>query len=223
MLATSAERNFAWAFARNAACAVLPALGFQAAMAQAYTNVFTDDFSGGTVRSEWSSTTTALAVNTAPSGQRFLGPVGTNDGFSSDFVQLTLAGVRSRSAAEVCFDLYVIRSMDSNKPFTFTGVGSASAPTVLVASFSNTRTDVVPLVTQGYPSPGSMPQAGARAVGTLGYSLVNFSHVSDTTYGICMRVPYYGSTLTLSFSMTGLQPKSDESWGLDNVTVNIWH
>ena len=80
---------------------------------------FSDSFEAIGVKPQWSSATTGLAVNTAPSGQHFLGRAGGNDGLSNDTVRLTLTGVPAQRVAVVEFNLLIIRSMDGNEPFVF--------------------------------------------------------------------------------------------------------
>ncbi|MEZ4638511.1 MAG: hypothetical protein R2856_26740 [Caldilineaceae bacterium] len=41
----------------------------------------------------------------------------------------------------------------------------------------------------------------------------------DATYRISRRFDHSADSLTLQFGGSGLQIPSDESWGIDNVTV----
>src|SRR5215472_15613266 len=110
---------------------------------------FSDDFSAAAVKPQWSSTTTSLAVNVAPSGQRFLGRAGGNDGLSNDTVTLTLTGIPPTGVAVVEFNLFIIRSMDGHEPFEFIGNGRFRA----VSTFSNIKNSFVTEVSQSYPWP----------------------------------------------------------------------
>lgn len=203
---------------------LLVVLCIYTANANAAVTSFSDNFSGITIKPEWSSSTTPLDINTAPSTERFLGRAGGSDGLSNDVVELTLADVPVKGVAEVTFDVYVIRSMDGDEAFQFMGAGATSGAFNLATSFCNLKIPVQPpQSSQSYPWPGSLPLTGTFRVSALGYSLVNPSHFSDSTYRMRFRVPYTGSSLVLRFSMSGLQGISDESWGLDNVNVIIRH
>src|SRR5215472_14243718 len=110
---------------------------------------FSDDFSAAALKPQWSSTTTSLAVNVAPSGQRFLGRAGGNDGLFNDTVKLTLTGIPATGVAIVEFNLFIIRSMDGHEPFEFIGNGRFRA----VSTFSNIKNSFVTEVSQSYPWP----------------------------------------------------------------------
>lgn len=193
-----------------------------AANAQAAQFTFKDNFSGPAVKPEWSSTTTAVGINVAPSGERFLGPAVGGSGFSNDAVVLTLSGVPAQGVADVLFDLYIIRSMDGEEPFVFGGNGDLSVSFNAVASFSNAKVPPAAIESnQSYPWPGSPALAGSVSVDTLRYSRINPSVVRDSTYRLHFHVPYAGTTLFLRFKMFDLQSVSDESWGIDNVNISI--
>lgn len=203
--------------------ALLAVLCISTANANAVETSFHDNFSNATVKPEWTSPTTSLGINTAPSGQRFLGRAGSNDGLSNDTVVLTLSDVPVEGVAEVTFDVYVIRSMDGDEAFQFSGIGTTSGAFHLATSFSNLKIPIQPpQSSQSYPWPGSLPLTGTYRIGNLHYSLVNPSHFSDSTYRLRFRVPYTGDTLILRFRMSGLQEDiTDESWGIDKVDVVI--
>jgi hypothetical protein len=185
---------------------------------------FSDDFSAAAVKPQWSSTTTSLAVNVAPSGQRFLGRAGGNDGLFNDTVTLTLTGIPATGIADVEFNLFIIRTMGGSEPFVFDGnAGRFNA----AFTFSNNKIAVHTEVSQSYPWPGSPPLTGAQGVSTLGYNLLNPTHYSDSTYHLRFQVPYNvqegePNAIHFDFSYFGLTPNIlDESWGLDNVSVVI--
>ena len=119
---------------------------------------FSDDFSAAAVKPQWSSTTTSLAVNVAPSGQRFLGRAGGNDGLSNDTVKLTLTGVPATGVVFVEFNLFIIRSMDGNEPFVFNSNGFTAALT-----FSNLKIAFhAEMPTQVIPGQVALPSRGRR-------------------------------------------------------------
>jgi hypothetical protein len=185
---------------------------------------FSDDFSAAAVKPQWSSTTTSLAVNVAPSGQRFLGRAGGNDGLFNDTVRLTLTGVPATGVAVVEFNLFIIRSMDGNEPFVFNedSIGFTAAFT-----FSNKKLAFQTEASQSYPWPGSPPLTGAQGVETLHYNVLNPTHYSDATYHLRFQLPYTvqanePNSIHFDFSMFGLAPDiTDESLGLDIVSVVI--
>jgi hypothetical protein len=184
---------------------------------------FSDDFSAAALKPQWSSTTTSLAVNVAPSGQRFLGRAGGNDGLSNDTVKLTLTGVPATGVVVVEFNLFIIRSMDGNEPFVF---NANNVRYTAAFTFSNNKIAFHTEVTQSYPWPGSPPLTGAQGVETLHYNVLNPTHYSDSTYHLRFQIPYAAQAPTLNaiyfeFSMFGLQDITDESWGLDNVSAVI--
>ena len=190
---------------------------------------FSDDFSAAALKPQWSSTTTSLAVNVAPSGQRFLGRAGGNDGLFNDTVKLTLTGIPATGVAIVEFNLFIIRAMDGHEPFVF----NANSDRFEAAfTFSNLKIASHTEVSQSYPWPGSTPLTGAQGVETLHYNVLNPTHYSDATYHLRFQVPYAVQAPTITdptpnsihfeFSMYGLTPDiTDESWGLDTVSVVI--
>lgn len=183
---------------------------------------YVNDFEG-MVGSEWSSTTTDV---TPTSGRRFLGQ------FATDSVSLTLSGLAPHSQVTISFDLFVLKSWDGNS--TEHGadewqVAVAGGPTLLRTTFNNCPT-VTASDGQAYPDsyPGGQNacRTGASEVGTLGYAFddgyTSFPSL-DTVYHLTRTFPHSGSSLTLSFSGTlrVTSDVSDESWGLDNVAVEL--
>jgi hypothetical protein len=64
------------------------------------------NFSNATVPAEWTSSTTALKVDTAPKGERFLGRAdGTDFGLSNDDVVLQLGNLPANGFVRLAFDL----------------------------------------------------------------------------------------------------------------------
>ncbi|MGH2958223.1 MAG: C-type lectin domain-containing protein, partial [Solirubrobacterales bacterium] len=185
---------------------------------------YANDFEGA-VGSEWSRTD--VATTPPPSGGRkFLGE------FATDSVSLTLSGLTSHSQVTISFDLFVLKSWDGNS--TVHGadewqVAVAGGPTLLRTTFNNCPT-VTALDGQAYPLtyPGGQNtcRTGATEVGTLGYAFndgfTSFPSL-DTVYRVTQVFPHSGSTLTLNFSGTlrVTSDVSDESWGLDNVAVEL--
>ncbi len=158
--------------------------------------------------SEWSS----QSRDTTPrGGRKFLGQ------FGNDTVRFSLNNLPAHEQAVISFDLFVIQSWDGNY-----GAGpdiwdltAPDAPNLLHTTFSNAGG-----LNQSYPDlyPGgnNPPRTGATESNTLGYS-----PWGDTVYPLSYTFPHTEAGLGLDFSAAGLQGLSDESWGLDNVSVGI--
>ena len=217
-----------------------------ASAAASATTIYTADFQSN-IGAEWSTNFGGgLALDNVPAdlSRRFLG---RNDGaatlgFSNDIVKLSLGSLGAHNKVTVSFDVYVINSWDGNGPLgnfccgpDLFGVslanvtpGSASG---LLTSFSNIDASEFPEVgvtgaLQSYPNafpslPGSPAFSGAAEVGTLGYDFFGGGvGDDDSVYHITLTFDHTASNLALSFFGLGLQDISDESWGLDNVSVS---
>ncbi len=70
---------------------------------------------------------------------------------------------------------------------------------------------------QDYPKARSLPWSGTAATNTLGYN--NFFY--DATYRLQFSFTHTGRNVTLNFRSSLFEGKgtADESWGLDNVSV----
>jgi hypothetical protein len=170
----------------------------------------------------------------SPNGaQRFLGEFGgpqigqPNDpGYNhtrvDQTITLTLSGLPAHRSAEVKFDLYVLKSWDGNSaaygPDRWS-LSVAGGPTLLDTTFSNNPKTSTDGSFQNYPVVNSDPWTGAAAVGTLGYD----SFFKDSIYHFDYTFDHSDSTLTLNFHSSLFEGKgtADESWGLDNVQVNV--
>lgn len=180
--------------------------------------VYTDDFEGA-VGAGWSSATTSV---TPVGGRTFLGE------FGNEAVTLSLTDLPEHGSVTLTFDLFIIRSWDGNRGVVAgTRIGpdywqlSLDGNPVLDTTFSNdTSAD------QAYPGqyPGSSyPQrTGASEVNALGYNLTpGYEHYGDSVYTLSFTVPHSSQSLSWSFAGSGLQSLADESWGLDNVSVQV--
>jgi hypothetical protein len=199
---------------------------FQASDANPQT-VYREDFESA-VGSEWSS----RATDTTPVGSRkFLGQ------FGNETVSLSLGAgtgsplpLPSHSELTISFDLFVIRTWDGN------GTGChgpdvwdlsvANGPTLLHTTFNNPfpGCESTP---QAFPDAfpgGSHPfQTGASEVNTLGFTFpgVPGNGVIDSVYNLSFTFPHSASSVTFDFKGMLSTPGSDESWGLDNVSVSL--
>jgi hypothetical protein len=116
----------------------------------------------------------------------------------------------------------VIRSWDGNDatygPDQFM-VNVVNGPTLLNTTFACS----VSQATQGYPGDASgrnPPLTGSVEHGTLGYILGPGSPMDvDAVYHLTYTFDHSGGSVGFDFTGSGLQGLTDESWGLDNVSV----
>ena len=175
-----------------------------------FASVYTQDFQGA-VGSEWSSTSTTSAPS--DSNRKFLGE------FGDETVTLSLSGLNAGSTYSLAFDFLAIQSWDGSNgtygPDYFTV--AADSTTLLHETFSNAGWN------QSYSAAGSGDYAyhtDADEVNTLGYSFYG-----DSVYKFGGAINHgftfvaNGSTASITFTGGASQGLSDESWGLDNVTV----
>lgn len=175
----------------------------------------------GPVGPEWSTSTT----NTTPVGARkFLGQ------FCNDTISLSLDNLPSHTHAIVAFDLFIIKSWDGNQvqdPRDGRLVGPDywdlklnDGTSLLHTTFSNIQNHGTAHLNYPQAYPGNSPdgnyapRSGAVEVDTLGYSY-------DSVYHLIFSFPHIGNSLGLNFSASNLLAISDESWGLDNVQVQV--
>ncbi len=184
----------------------------------AYANTFESGFVGP----EW---TRQIPTEVTPVGaRRFLGRL------AADTVSLQLQALPAHTQATVSFDLFVIQSWDGN---AFPGqpdvwdLSVRGGPTLLHTTFSNAFPSD-PVFVQSYP--GTYPSdtypglTGATEEGTLGYPKnAGYAGVADSVYHITFTFAHSASGLILDFARSpiGIAGLSDESWGLDNVSVAV--
>lgn len=177
-----------------------------------------NDFEGS-VGSEWSRTNTDVT----PIGNRsFLGQ------FGNGTVSLNLTDLEDHSSVSISFDLFIIRTWDGNVTASYLGqalgpdiwsLGVRDGESLLYTTFSNNSNR-----TQAYPD--SYPDGvydfftGATEIKTLGFMYYAGS-IQDSVYHLSYTFPHTESSLILDFSAMNLQSLSDESWGLDNVSVTL--
>ncbi|MHC1766694.1 MAG: hypothetical protein AB9869_20710 [Verrucomicrobiia bacterium] len=169
----------------------------------------------GVVGPEWSSQQTDL---TPAGNRRFLGQ------FGNDTVSLSLRNLPAHQAVTIGFDLFVIQSWDSDGNGGGPDVWDlrvTSGPALLHTTFSNTGGP------EGFRNnhqafPGNFPdevhpaRSGALENNSLGYGIYG-----DAVYHLTFTFPHTADAVTLNFSGQGLQSLGDESWGLDNVRVDL--
>ena len=191
-----------YCFLTVAACCIM---SVSPAVAQIYFNDF--ETAAG---SEWSNTST----DTTPIGARnFLGQFGNQI--------VSLSGSVPAGNVTVSFDLFLIQSWDGNGdhccgPDVF-DVSVVGGPTLLHTTFANVpASDTDQAYPDAYPGGGNTARSDAAENNTLGYSFHG-----DSVYNLSFTFPHTGGYIELNFSASGLQGISDESWGLDNVLVEL--
>jgi hypothetical protein len=163
----------------------------------------------------WSkNNTSATPVENRP----FLGP------FGSEAVSLTLDDLPEHKLVEISVRLFVIRSWDGYHPQyghdTWT-VAIEDRATLLHTSFGHPDHARGPQAYPGWHGEDHVPAATeALLENKLGYKFRN--KPCDAEYQLDLSLPHQGDSLKVAFSAdieaVGL---TDESWGLDSVTVRL--
>ena len=210
--------------------------------------VYMNDFQGvlgSDWGSEWSTTAATIHTDSAPSPDYVLYPRTFLGQYGNDTLTLSLAGLAPHSTATVSFSLYLIRSWDGKDTAVVNGdplgpdiwtLGVSGGPTLLSASFSNGN----PAGQSYSPSPGALscntgynapypagtynPMTGAAECYSLGYRFTDATvtnEAMDSVYNFSFMFAHNADNLALNFSAMGLQGIADESWGLDNVHVEV--
>jgi hypothetical protein len=161
----------------------------------------------------------------ADSSRKFLGLLDDFPtlGLTNQTVTLTLTGLPAHTSASVALDLYIIQSWDGSN----TSVGPdrwiaavSGGSTLLDTTFSVTGFD------QCYPAncPANNPAHGGadEPNNSLGYAFFgdNVYHLDTATHP-SFTFAHSGSTLAITFQALGLQGITDESWGIDNLSVDL--
>lgn len=173
-------------------------------------SAFDDDFEGA-VGSEWTQTTTS----TTPLGNRtFLGE------FVNDTVSLVLTGLPAHEMVTVSFDLYIIQSWDGNNLDFGPDIWEANVtdgPTLIRTTFSMFGPQAFP---DEFPDGSNSARSGAVENNTLGFTFDGLG--SDSVYRMKFTIPHSGGSLQFNFLASGLEDfAGNESWGLDNVSVEL--
>ena len=152
---------------------------------------------------------------TSPTGRKFLGQ------FGNDQVVLKLTGLEEHTQIRVTFELYVIRSWDGNvNPDTWQF--KVDGQSMLLTTFDNQ--EFYADHTQSYPDnygAGSYPpRTGVKENNSLGYEFDQ--RPMDSIYEFSFTIPHTSADLKLVFVANGLMDDlKDESWGIDNIVVEI--
>jgi hypothetical protein len=199
-----------------AALAVAALLLVPSMAAAAFVEVYSNDFETE-VGLGWTFASGSGLIATSPSPvfEKFLGTDATY-GISNNTATLTLTGLTPHTQVRVTFDLYIIQSWDGNS--TANGPDywqlQQGATSLISTTFSNVGGSL-----QSFPDnylADNLPRTGAAAINALGYG----GSFGDSTYQLIYTFAHSGD-VALHFSASGLQAIADESWGLDNVKVEV--
>lgn len=172
------------------------------------------DFENAAGLGSWSSTN----LSTTPVGARgFLGE------FGNQAVSLSLTNLPSHNVASIECDLLLIRSWDgtsaSNGPDLF-NLQVVSGPSLLKTSFgAHAGTQSFPA---DYPQ-GSFPSGFDTAESdSMGFPFrTSWVGTMDAVYTLRFDFAHTADLLGFTFSASGLEALTNESWGLDNVRVSF--
>ncbi len=189
---------------------------------QAVVYSYTSDFEG-LADIEWSHQITDKTPSTAQAERTFLGQLGT------DNVNLVLSSLPEHTTGRLSFELFIIRSWDGDDP---RGPDiweiAVDGQTLLQTTFDNENPLEPEGHSQSFPNqyiPGAggsqKPRTGSTENNTLGYRFLG--EPMDAVYKFCFEFPHLADTLTVQFAAQGIDEVSagDESWGIDNVTLQL--
>jgi hypothetical protein len=143
--------------------------------------------------------------------------------FGNQTVSLSLASVAAGDVT-VTFELFIIHSWDGHADGPSPDIWDLSVgggPTLLHTTFATHSPRL-----QAYPDkfiafatpPFNPPHTGAAEINSLGFP--DYFGTGDV-YNLSFTFAHAGGPLVLNFSASGLQGLGDESWGLDNVLVEL--
>jgi hypothetical protein len=179
--------------------------------------VYFNDFETA-VGPELSSTSGPLGLDTTVLGRKFLGQFGLPSlGLSTEIVSLSLTGLPPHSDATVSLKLFIISSWDGN---------SVPGPDVWTAGHSGSTTNLQNTtfgVAQGPQCfPSDCPASNAARTGAdEPANSLGFGFFGDSVYDLSYTFPHASSTLLVEFEAINLQAINDESWGIDNLRVEV--
>jgi hypothetical protein len=166
---------------------------------------------------EWSVSKTEVT----PKGRRrFLGRLG------NETVRLTLRDLPPHRFLRVSFELFIIASWDGAGKMGGADVWRLwveGGPRLVDCTFAEYPAPDAGRQTfpDDYPGPRHERRTGAAEVATLGYVHQGGQTCHDGVYRLSFAFPHAAREVTFAFAGEGLQDPSDESWGLDNVRVEV--
>ena len=187
---------------RNFLLAIPFALG---GTAEASTLVFSENFDGASVPSEFSGSGTQVGVGGYEGKAGFSGSFLWNTTASPTL--LSLSGLAAHSAITISFDLAIVDSWDGDGEF---------GPDLF-----NLFLDGAELLSSLFP-PSTLPSGVTSTVDGIADLIAN-PEWNDAGYRVAITTPHTSSSAVFSFfaSGAGFQGGLDESWAIDNVSVTI--
>jgi len=182
--------------------------------------VYSEDFEKAP-GDEWSADKTAATPDAA---RRFLGE------FGNETVALSIRKLPPHKLVTVSIDLLVIRAWKGSHAKWGPDVWKLAVgggPTLLCATFSNV--DFYSACQQSFPDQVGIcvypPRTGAAEKDSLGFVFDRPGEIServlDAVYHLSFTFPHTAPEISLEFSASGLEQMSVQSWGLDNVSVEV--
>lgn len=174
--------------------------------------IYTEDFERG-IGSEWSN-----SVSTTIDKSTVLGT------FNESPVTLTLPNAPVDVNMTICFDLWVMDSWDGNSDIHGPDVFSvALSPdrTLLSTTFSNTYDDPIQSYPKTYGEEKMENHAFTTGAAKTGEFNGHFTRFTDSKYEICRTFLNTDELLNITFSAHLTQGMSDESFGIDNVSISV--
>ena len=230
-LSQGGNKDIIWGSDEHADASLRPRLEVVSPEPLSQSTLYHNDFdsgvnSGNGINASWSAVNgDAQVTATAPSGETFLGE------FGNDTLSLDLSGLPGHDQLTLSFDLYTIRSWDGNNSTYGPDQWSLTADGQMLL---DTTFSTYPLgenygtqAEQAYGGPGQPTgsyDAGTGGVrNTLGYTFNYPSGTapSEVAYELIFSFDHTADTVSFDFSALGLQWLSDESWGIDNVSVSV--
>lgn len=183
-------------------------------------NVYYNDFQTAVGAELTTNGPSALGIDTTPTTRKFLGrdDGDPSRGLNNETVTLMLTGLPAHTALAVGLKLFIIQSWDGNSGTFGPDVWQAGHSGSLT-NLQNTTFAITP-PQQCYPADCPANNAARTGAdepnGSLGYA-----GSEDNVYDLSYAFAHSASTLTVKFTALGLQDISDESWGIDNLSVDI--
>lgn len=176
--------------------------------------IYTEDFESN-IGSEWSSSTISTIDETTILGT-----------FNPEQITLTLPHVPRHVEMTLCFDLWVIDSWDGNSlehgPDVFE-VTLSSGKKLLSTTFSNTYDDPLQSYPEAYNEENIAEYTFTTGAKKTGEFNGHFTRFKDAKYEICRTFTNTNHLLKITFASYLTQITSNESFGLDNVSVAVLH
>lgn len=176
--------------------------------------IYNEDFELN-IGNEWSESTTTIIDETTVLGT-----------FNPEQITLTLPHVPQHVEMTLCFDLWVMDSWDGNSlehgPDVFE-VTLSSGKKLLSTTFSNTYDDPLQSYPETYNEENIAEYTFTTGAKKTGEFNGHFTRFKDAKYEICRTFTNTNHLLKITFTSYLTQITSNESFGLDNVSIAVLH